>query len=175
MDIIYWRTKGRGTLVSPMQVLSAYPTINRYHDSWSQTFVRHAEVQLIDYLTSLKRRPSEIGVSKLCCRGCYVWISTVNAKIAQRGGASVWTVSGTHGKNYPWAKDCTSQHWEAEQSVLKDLYDQVTKLLDSLQPLKMDSDDESETGETQRVHSNAADDFKRRHGRSEGSFISDQR
>ena len=161
-------------LVSPTQVLSAYPTINRYHDSWSQTFARHAEVRLIDYLTSLKRRPSEIGMSKLCCRGCHVWISTVNDKIVQHGGVSVWTVSGTHGKNYPWAKDSTSQHWEAEQSVSKDLYDQVAKLLDSLQPLKMDSDNESETGETQRVHSDAADDFKGSHGRSEVSFVSDK-
>src|SRR5947207_927817 len=78
-------------LVSPTQVLSAYPTINRYHDSWSQTFARHAEVRLIDYLTSLKRRPSEIGMSKLCCRGCHVWISTVNDKIVQHGGVSVWS------------------------------------------------------------------------------------
>lgn len=73
-------------------------------------------------------------------------------------------------KNYPWAKDSTSRHWEAEQSVLKDLYDQVAKLLDPLEPLKMDSDDESETGETQRVHSNAANNFKKTHGRSEVRF-----
>ena len=104
MDIIYYRNRGRGMLVSPSTVVSAYPAINRYHDSWSETFVRHAEVRLVDYLTSFKRRPSEIGVSKLCCRGCHVWLTTVNDKIVQRGGVSLWTVSGTHGKNYPLGK-----------------------------------------------------------------------
>ena len=87
------------------------------------------EIRLINDLTSLKRRPSEIDVSKLCCRRCHVWISTVNNKILQHGGSSIWTVSGTHGKNYPWAQDSASQHWEADQSVLKDVYDQV-KLVD---------------------------------------------
>ncbi len=136
-------------LVSPSAVVSMYPAINRYHDSWSETFVHHAEVWLVDFLTSFKRRPSEIGVSKLCCRGCHVWFTTINDKIVQGGGVSLWTVSGTHGKNYPWAKDSTSRHSEAEQSMLNDVYDQVTKLLDSIHPLKMDSDDESETGEAQ--------------------------
>ena len=174
MDIIYLLTQGRGTLVSPTQVLSAYPAINRYHDSWSQTFARHAEIQLIDYLTPLKRRPSKIGVSKLFCRGCHVWISTINDKIAQRRGASVWTVSGTHGKNYPWTKDSTSQHWKVEKSVLTNLYDQVVKLLDSLLPLKTGSDDESEAGKTQRLHSHAAQDFEECYGGFEMSFISDK-
>jgi len=92
----------------------------------------------------------------------------------QGGGVSLWAVSGTHGKNYPWAKDSTSRHNEAEQSVLNDIYDQVAKLLDSIHPLKTDSNDESETDETQRVRSDAADDFKQRHKRLEMSFISDK-
>src|SRR5437016_2794561 len=93
MDVIYYHNQGRGMLVSPSAVVSMYPTINRYHDSWSEPFVRHAEVRLVDYLTSFKRRPSEIDVSKLCCRGCHVWLTTVNDKIVQGGGVSLWTVS----------------------------------------------------------------------------------
>ena len=163
MDVIYYRHRGRGMLVSPSAVVSAYPALNRYYDSSSQTFVRHAEVRLVDYLTFFKRRPSEIGVSKLCCRGCYVWLARVNNKLLQGGGVSLWTVSGTHGKNYPWAKDSTSRHSEAEQSVVNDVYDQVAKLLDSIHRLKTDPDAKSETGQTQQVPIHAADSFKQPH------------
>jgi len=50
-------------LVSPSDVITAFSAMNDYHLSWSQSFARHAEVRLIDYLSKLKRRPSEIGVS----------------------------------------------------------------------------------------------------------------
>lgn len=55
--------------------------------------------------------------------------------------------------------------------MLKDIYGQVAKLLDSLQPLKMDSDDVLETGETQRVRTDLADYIKNTTERSEMSFI----
>jgi hypothetical protein len=58
MDIIYYRILGRRMLVSPVQVLSVYPAINRHYNSWPPTFARHAEIRLIDYFTPLKRRPS---------------------------------------------------------------------------------------------------------------------
>ena len=110
------------------------------------------------YLTSLRSGPSEIGLSKLWCRGCHVWLTTVINKTIKGGGVSTWTVSGTHGKNYPCARYSTS---EAEESVLNDLHNQITKLIDSLQPLKSDANEESETRKTQRLHSRAADVVKR--------------
>ena len=35
--------------------------------SWGHTFSRHAEVELIEYLISRRRKPEAIGISKLCC------------------------------------------------------------------------------------------------------------
>src|SRR5271155_5090445 len=72
-NVIYHWTRGRGLLVSPSQVATHYPEINKYHETWSDFCARHAEVILVDYLTILKRAPSEIGVSKLSCHCCHVW------------------------------------------------------------------------------------------------------
>jgi hypothetical protein len=102
-------------LISPSDVISVYPSINQYHETWTQTFVRHEEVRLIDYVTSLKRRLSEIIVSKLCCRACHVWITTVQDKIARDGGINNF--------RNPWKKLSMGkgfyEHGEAEQSVFK--------------------------------------------------------
>src|SRR5436190_15800921 len=102
LDIIYYRTRHRGMLLSRRQFVEAYPSIKDYNDEWpTQTFVRHAEVCLIELLMKIGRRPAEIGVSKLCCRACYVWIDGVNKNLREKGVADSWTVSGTHGKYYP--------------------------------------------------------------------------
>ena len=66
---------------------------------------------------------------------------------------------------------------EGELSVLKDLYDQIAKIIDSVQPIKADSDNESEGRETERVRSDAARFYKRFRTRTAGmgidlSFIS---
>jgi hypothetical protein len=55
-------------LVSPSDVITTFSNINGNYSLWSESFVRHVEVRLIDYPSKLKRRPSEIGVSKLCSR-----------------------------------------------------------------------------------------------------------
>ena len=162
LDVIYYRRRDRGMSSSPSHVISAYPTLNQYHESWTVTAVRHAEVRLVDYLSALGRRPAEIGVSKLCCRCCYVWIDAVNQEIIRTGGSNTWAVSGTHGKIYPWAKDSSSKHGHAETRVLNDMYEQLARAMDSIQPLIPDSDNESERGATQQVRSDAAEEYKSR-------------
>ena len=73
VDLIYYRTRHRCITISPREVVEANPSINDCHNEWpTREFVRRAEVCLIDYLMQLGRCPTEVGVSKLCCRACYV-------------------------------------------------------------------------------------------------------
>ena len=90
----------------------------------------------------------------------------MNQEIIRTGGSSIWAVSGTHGKTYPWAKDSSSNHGHAETKVLNDMYEQLARAMDSIQPLMTDSYNESECGATQQVRSDAAEDYKRRHKKS---------
>jgi OTT_1508-like deaminase len=145
VEIIYHRTRHRCMVLSPGQFVEPYPSINDYHNEWPMhTFVRHAEVCLIDHLMQVGRRPTEIGVSKLCCRACYVWINGVNEDLRKKGATDIWAVSGTHGKNYPWQRDMSSRRVEGERNVLRDLYDQLAEKFDQARGSRADSDSDSE-------------------------------
>ncbi|KIM38891.1 hypothetical protein M413DRAFT_447572 [Hebeloma cylindrosporum] len=76
-------------------------------------FVVHAELALILHLESRGTGQGEpiphryIGVSKLCCRPCWVWIEASNEA---RRETDRWRVRGCHGKyyrgwRYPTAED----------------------------------------------------------------------
>lgn len=163
LDLIYYRTRQRDMLISRSQFVTSYPSINEYHNEWpTQMFVRHAEVCLIDNLMKLGKRPTEFGVSKFCCRACYVWINAVNKTVMEKGRRENWAVSGTHGKYYPWQRDTNSPRFEAEREVLQDLYDQLAGKVDLVLGPTVDSDEGSEEGASARVRSSAAKEYRKR-------------
>ena len=171
LDLIYYRTRRRDMLVSRSQFVASYPSINEYHNEWpAQMFVRHAEVCLIDNLMQLGRRPTEIGVGKLCCRACCVWINAINKTMMEKGRRENWTVSGTHGKYYPWQRDTNSPRFEAEREVLQDLYDQLAGKVDQVLGPTADSDEDSEEGAPARVRSTGAKEYKKRRFSVEAIF-----
>jgi hypothetical protein len=91
--------------------------------SWGHTFRRHAEVQLIEYLISRRRKPEAIGISKLCCSMCNAWINSINSDLY----INKWKVSGCHGRFYAWGLGTSNS--KAEAAVKEMVYDEVVNLI----------------------------------------------
>jgi hypothetical protein len=66
-------------------MISEYPGLQQLDESSRKTFPRHSELGLIEYLTSVGRPPSDIGISGHCCAYCTEWIKVANQQVGKRG------------------------------------------------------------------------------------------
>lgn len=101
---------------------------------------------MIAYLSSLNRRPSDIGLSKLFGRPMFGSEPLTKTNFSKRWKGyidSVW--------NCIWAQNSISGLLNAGLNVYQNQYDQRYNMIDSVQPMKTDSDNELEEGEMGRV------------------------
>ena len=131
VETIYARVKGRpinitrGGLYSHLQkMLAGYCT-------WEGMFIRHAEVQLIEYLINKRFPPTIIGISKMCCAPCNAWISNMNLHYIRK-----WRVTGCHGRYYTWARDTNpgAKTASAEDSVKELVYRELVEFIELFIP-----------------------------------------
>jgi OTT_1508-like deaminase len=142
LEVIYYSCTGLCLPVRREQIIKNYgPAIKNYRD-FTKSYVRHAEVSLVDHIESLKPNklaPTNIGISKLCCRLCAIYIDTINSqKLLKK-----WQVSGSHGSIYLWQRDPVPRpkFAAAENAVKEYVYTELVNIINSL----LDSVSESPT------------------------------
>ena len=100
IDTVYHRVNGRAIDITKAKLYSQLQTQVMAYAQFAGPFIRHAEVQLIEYLMSQNRSPTIIGISKFSCALCDQWIKAINDENYRK-----WKVSGCNGRMYPWARD----------------------------------------------------------------------
>jgi hypothetical protein len=118
------------------------PIVNKYPASVPSrrtTIAIIREIVLIDYLTSVGRPPTEIGISKMTCGLCGEYIRTINSHEHLR---RKWLTSGSHGDiHFSGLRDEMSRQGYAEMSVLGRIYDLIVELINEFNtPRKSESD-----------------------------------
>lgn len=131
LETIYTRATGKPMAVSSGRLSQRLQGVVNEYRSWCSpdrsAFVRHAEVQLIEYLMAHKMPPDVVGISKLCCSMCNAWIDNVNS----HHYIHLWRVSGCHGRLYPWGRnpDAHSEAGAAELAVQHYVYQKIVDVV----------------------------------------------
>ena len=148
LEVIYYNCTGLYLPVRREQIIKKYgPAIKNYRDL-TKSYVRHAEVSLINHIESLKPNklaPTKIGISRLCCRLCAIYIDTINSqKLLKK-----WQISGSHGSIYLWQRDPIPhpKFAAAENAVKEYVYTELVNIINSL----LDSVSESPTAPVRYV------------------------
>lgn len=100
IETIHLRVEGRGIGITREKLFNAARTAFIAYSKHNGMFIRHAELDLIEYLMKHNLAPTVIGISKLSCALCNIWIDMIN-----RGNMMKWKVSGCHGHFYAWARN----------------------------------------------------------------------
>ena len=131
IETIYYRVNGTAIDISKTQLFSHLQAQVMAYTKYDGTFVRHAEVKLIEYLRSQKRSPTVIGVSKYSCALCDRWIKGINDESYRK-----WKVGGCHGRIYPWARDIDAGPLTegAEDKVKAFVYYELAKFMKKFIP-----------------------------------------
>ena len=100
IETVYHRINGNAIDIDRNKMFSPLQAQVMAYAKFDGKFIRHAEIQLIEYLMSQQYPPALIGISKLSCALCDQWIKAMNDKTLVK-----WKVGGCHGRIYPWARD----------------------------------------------------------------------
>jgi hypothetical protein len=160
LEVLYYQKYKLPLPILRHEFIERYQSIRNYGQEGATTFVRHAEINLIDYLMSIGRVPTMIGTSQLCCHCCRSWIECVNSEIAQINADpqkygrphrrlsqySGFDISGIDGNPTMWAKDLNSRQISAETSAVETVYNNLMELIHAIKPLPKDSDNKPTTG-----------------------------
>jgi hypothetical protein len=69
--------------------------LQNFDKLYDREYFRHAEVVLVDYLTSVGRVPTELGISKKTCGYCGEYLRAVNEHLSENSPR--WLTLGSHG------------------------------------------------------------------------------
>jgi hypothetical protein len=127
IETVYTRVVGQPPDISKGRLFGKLQGVINGYTSWTKTFSRHAEIELIEYLEQRKYHPVVIGVSKLCCSICNAWIDRMNSQYYIHR----WKVAGCHGRFYQWSRnvDAGSSRWAAETAVRDFVYKALVDLI----------------------------------------------
>ena len=131
IETIYHRVNGDAIDISRSRLFSPLQAPVMAYTKFDGKFIRHAEIQLIEYLMSQKHSPTLIGISKLSCALCDQWIKAINDKTLMK-----WKVGGCHGRIYPWARDVDAgpRTADAEARVQAFVYLELVELVRKFTP-----------------------------------------
>jgi len=135
IECVYYKYTGRLPGVTRSRILGTYKLAIKNYSNFTKTFIPHAEVALVNHLTNLtteRLQPTPIGISKLCCALCAIYINTINERLYNNR----WLVSGCHGSIYLWARGENPSYKvaDAEKAVKEYLYAEIVRIVDELSP-----------------------------------------
>lgn len=116
----------------------------------------HCEAALIAYILA---HPDDnfyeyIGVSKLCCRGCYALVQAINKVLSKN-----FVVRGCHHKfYYPWKFPQIPQHHAVAQSMLASLCYKLGQTYRGFRPVTQQYLSDSEAGSTPKETSSGLEE-----------------
>jgi OTT_1508-like deaminase len=138
LETIYARRKRKEMPVLRGTIVNKYPGLSTFQKDHDRHYSRHAEIVLVDYLISVGRPPTEIGISKMTCGLCGEYIRTINSR--EPRNRRKWLTSGSHGDIHFWLRDEMSRQGYAEVSVIGRIYDLIVELINEFTPRKSESD-----------------------------------
>ena len=131
IETVYVRVEGQNMRVARDKLYAALQSEIIAYAKYNGGFIRHAEINLIEYLMKNNLSPTVIGISKLSCILCNAWIDSLN-----RDNVMKWKVNGCHGRFYAWARDLNAGPMTAaaEANVKNVVYRELVNLVSAWIP-----------------------------------------